>query len=326
MKIIQILIALLLTVALLYIAKRTSRGHPEEFSLVNNGFTLKMMTVPKAPEQARARLEISMSGPLNTEVYPVLRFARSEEGQDLSNLSDFQSVPLILADSTRGSYFMELSTGVRGQKMAYFFEVRDEQKGVVATFQQPRGAPWVLKYIGEVPKAVLIGHIGFIFATIFCVALAAMFGLQLVAGYNNVRPMASFLGLATLFTFFGGYPFGFAMNWFAFGTLWEGVPFGTDATDNKTQLLLVYLLFATLISLGSLSRGRMGRDLFRPKALGWFGIGGVIVSLLIYLIPHSIQFGAGPTYAFCYSFMAVWVIVYLYGYFTSRPGTGSVRK
>ena len=64
--------------------------------------------------------------------------------------------------------------------------------------------------------------------------------------------------MATIAAFLGGYPVGFAMNWYAFGVLWEGVPFGTDATDNKTQLLFVYLLFLTLATLGSL-RGRPGR-------------------------------------------------------------------
>jgi hypothetical protein len=126
--------------------------------------------------------------------------------------------------------------------------------------------------------------------------------------------------LAALFAFLGGYPFGFAMNWYAFGTIWEGVPFGTDATDNKTQLLFVYFLFMVLISLGSLTRGRIGRDLFSPKALGWFGLSAFVLKLAIYLIPHSIQFSVGLTRGVCYSFIGLVVMLYLYALGRSKRG------
>ncbi len=311
---------------MLYVAKRTSRGHPEEYSGTAAGFALKMTTVPKGPEQSQARIDINVSGPLTPEIQPVLRYARSEQGQNLADLSAYQSAPLILADSTKGDYFAVLATGPRGQKLTYYFEIKDSREQVLAAFKQADGTPWTLRYIGEVPKPVLIGHIGFIFATFLCVALAAMFGLGVVSGREGLRPMASCLGLATLCAFVGGYPFGFAMNWFAFGGIWEGVPFGTDATDNKTQLLLVYLLFATLISLGSASRGKLGRDLFAPKTLGWFGVGAIIVALLIYAIPHSIQFSAAVTYAVCYSFMAVWVLVYLYGLYKGKSSAKGLAR
>jgi ABC-type Fe3+-siderophore transport system permease subunit len=101
------------------------------------------------------------------------------------------------------------------------------------------------------------------------------------------------------------------MNWYAFGGTWEGVPFGTDATDNKTQLLFVYLIFAMLATWGSF-RGS-GRDLFAPKTLGVIGLGTFAVMLFTYLIPHSIQFEATFTYAFCYTWTAIVAALYLLG-------------
>ena len=108
------------------------------------------------------------------------------------------------------------------------------------------------------------------------------------------------------------------MNYYAFNGSWEGVPFGTDATDNKTQLLFVYLLFATLATFGSFSKGRFGRDLFAPRTLGWIGLSTTAVMLFIYLIPHSIQFSPRFTYAFCYTWIAVVVALYLLGRLKSR--------
>ncbi|RME30701.1 MAG: hypothetical protein D6800_01625, partial [Candidatus Zixiibacteriota bacterium] len=115
------------------------------------------------------------------------------------------------------------------------------------------------------------------------------------------------------------------MNYFAFGGYWEGVPFGHDATDNKTQLLFLYLLFATLSGLGTLSRGRWGRDIVSPKTLAGIAVGSFAVMLFIYLIPHSIQFTPAFTYAFCYSWIGLLVIWYLIAWWqsskTPRPTT-----
>jgi ABC-type Fe3+-siderophore transport system permease subunit len=101
------------------------------------------------------------------------------------------------------------------------------------------------------------------------------------------------------------------------------VPFGHDATDNKTQLLFLYLLFATLAGAGSLSRGRWGRNLWSAKTLGWLGMASFAVMLFIYLIPHSIQFTPAFTYAFCYSWIGLIALAYLVGLARRRPSTAA---
>jgi ABC-type Fe3+-siderophore transport system permease subunit len=163
-----------------------------------------------------------------------------------------------------------------------------------------------------------------IFATVFCVVMAFFHAVSLIRGGTNVRAMAKWYFWSVVFAFFGCYPFGMAMNWYAFGAVWEGVPFGTDATDNKTQLLFVYLLFAWLVTMGSFTKGRFGRDLFSPKTLGWIGAIGFAVVWFIYLVPHSIQFTAAFTYAFCYSWIGIILALYVAGLVQSREG-GSPR-
>ena len=104
------------------------------------------------------------------------------------------------------------------------------------------------------------------------------------------------------------------MNWYAFGGGWEGVPFGTDATDNKTQLMFVYLLYAWLAGLGSFFKGKKGRDFYSPKTYGLVGMGGLVVTFAIFAIPHSIQFSKALTYSVCYGFIGLVVLVYVIGY------------
>jgi hypothetical protein len=170
-----------------------------------------------------------------------------------------------------------------------------------------------------VPVFILGSHILFIFATFFCVAMAALSALPLITGGADVRTLSIWYWAAAICAFVGGYPFGFAMNWYAFGGIWEGVPFGTDATDNKTQLLFVYLLFMALATIGSLTKGKCCRDIFAPRTLGLLGMVGFLVQLSIYLIPHSIQFSAGLTYTVCYGFIGLIAVIYIAGLMASRP-------
>lgn len=324
-SILRVAIALFLTVAMLFIASRASRGKPEFVKSTENGYTFEMTTVPKHLEMDRARINVKITGPLSWEVRPVIRFARS--GQDiLTNLAGYTPHPLIMADSTTGRYFAELSTGERGKRLQYYMQVVDQKNNVRASFMAPDGKPFVLKFIGDVPKPVLIGHIFFIFATVFCVAMAALYAISVIKGAASPMVMLRYLFWSCVFTIIGGYPFGFAMNWYAFAGIWEGVPFGTDATDNKTQLLLVYLLFATAIGLGTLFRGKYGRDVFSHRTIGWFGLGSFAVMLFIYLIPHSIQFSPSLTYTFCYSFIGFWALVYLTGWVMSRKATPALER
>jgi hypothetical protein len=164
---------------------------------------------------------------------------------------------------------------------------------------------------------VLALHILFIFATVFCISMATVHAFDVMKG-GDAATMMFFLMLATVTCFMGGIPFGIPMNWYAFGGTWEAVPFGHDATDNKTQLLLAFLLFATLTGVGSLRRGKGGHDLVSTRGLAWLGLGSFAVMLFIYLIPHSIQFSPLFTYVFSYSWIGIVIAAYLFAWSRSR--------
>jgi hypothetical protein len=227
-------------------------------------------------------------------------------------------VPLVLADSSKGAWFTEFTTGERGGNVRYQFDLLDAKDKVVASFGMPDGSPFETKFRGEVPKLVLIGHLGFMFGAVFFVALAAVFGLWSLLGSVSLRTPMVFMLLAGLFTLLGGYPFGFAMNWYAFGTIWEGVPFGTDATDNKTQILLLYFILVIVSGLGTITKKKLGRDLFGHTTLAVMSMLSFVLMLAIYLLPHSIQFSPGTTRAVCYSIIALFALICLFGYLITR--------
>lgn len=307
--------ALALTVLMLKVAKKNARGESEVITQSNNGITFEMATVPRVLDNSKARLDLKITGPLTESMQPVVRYGGLQT-TSTSLMPDV--VPLVLADSSKGTWFTEFSTGARGGIRQYRFEVLDEREKVVASFSMPDGAPFETKFRGGVPTLVLIGHLGFMFGTVFFVALATVFGIGVLFGSVRLRVPLLFILLAGLFTLLGGYPFGFAMNWYAFGTIWEGVPFGTDATDNKTQILLVYFLLVIFSGLGTNTKQKYGRDVFGKSGLAVMTVLSFFVMMGIYLTPHSIQFSPTTVYAVCYSLIALCALIYLVGYLRSR--------
>lgn len=320
MKYLKFVGAFLLTVLMLYVARKNSVGAPEHFETSNGGYQFSMETVPKGMENSDTTIMVSTIGTFDQGQRVMLYLVGNPA---TGGRPDPPGIPMHTSLRGATEYSVVMPVGKRNEKIWYTIGVVDNAGQKLASFARPDGSPFVLRSIGHVPIVVLVCHIAFIFATFFFVGLAAISSLSLIGGNTDVRPMSLWYWLAAICTFIGGYPFGFAMNWFAFGGIWEGVPFGTDATDNKTQLLFVYLLFMAFSTIGSFTRGKCGRDVFSPRTLGIFGLIGFLFQLGIYLIPHSIQFSAALTYGVCYGFTALMVLIYAAGLISSRGNAQS---
>ena len=316
MKIIRYILSIVITIGLLYLARTNSRGNPEFVTHTDNGYTFEYTDITKAFEKEAIKLSLKITGPIDENLRPVLRSLK--QSQDINtDPKKYAAIPMNPNDSAENIYYAQLTAGEKGSRQLYYFEIRDYVGGRPAVFYNPSGNPFVLKSIGHVPGLVLFLHIFCMFASVFFITLGAIKGIELLQDKNKKRPLVITFALAALFAFLGGYPFGFMMNHYAFGTIWEGVPFGTDATDNKTQTLFVYLLFIVFAGLGTLTRGKFGKDIFSAKTLGGLGIFGFFLMIAINLIPHSIQFEPNLTKVVCWGWIALIAIIYLVGLFTS---------
>jgi hypothetical protein len=313
----RIVIAIVLTFLMLYIARTNSKGRPEHVIHTDNGIPFELVTVPKAIEHDKVSMVVAVGNVPDSGVSVRFRFTEDET----LPLTDFST--LIMEPSEKWpseigrSYWTEIEAGPKGGRLRYFFDVADSGGNQIARLTYHEDEPFNFKYFGTVPVIILTLHILFMFATVFCISMVMVqaFG---VWRDGEAATMMSFLMWATVACFIGAIPFGIPMNWYAFGSTWEAVPFGHDATDNKTQLLFVSLLFATLAGLGSLRRGRGGRDLISPRNLAWLGFGSFAVMLFIYLIPHSIQFSPLFTHIFSWSWIGIVVAAYVYAFTRSK--------
>ncbi len=126
----------------------------------------------------------------------------------------------------------------------------------------------VIRYRGDVPVYVLIPHIIVIF-------LSMLFSVR--TGFEAIykQRRVYLYTLITLILFIaGGFILGPLVQKFAFDAYWTGWPIGTDLTDNKVAVSLLFWLIAFV---------KLRKDRTNVK---WVYI-AMFVFLIIFLVPHS---------------------------------------
>ncbi len=157
-------------------------------------------------------------------------------------------------------------------KMMYSVHLKQGSEKVSLT----GGTPIILRYKGPVPDFVLIPHVLIMFLAMLFSNRAALEALD-----SRGRPKRFMLWTIGLF-FIGGFILGPAVQKYAFGEFWTGIPFGWDLTDNKTLIGMLGWLFAWFKNRGD-----------RKNRL-WIFLAALLM-LAVYLIPHSL-FGSEIDY------------------------------
>ena len=132
-----------------------------------------------------------------------------------------------------------------------------------------RGRAVVTRFKGVVPGWVLWPHV---LAMFIGMLLSTRTGFEAIFKRDNLKRLTIW---TFGFLFVGGMILGPLMQYMAFGDWWTGIPLGWDATDNKTLLSLItwgWALWAVL----------------KDKPARVAAIVASVVTLLIYLIPHSV--------------------------------------
>lgn len=159
----------------------------------------------------------------------------------------------------------------RAGKYEYFVSLDDGSGPRSVTGEKPIYA----RYKAPVPRWVLVPHILAIFLSM---TLALRTGLQALTGGPVKGLLWSTIGSLLL----GAFILGPIVQRYAFGVLWSGIPFGYDWTDNKVLVELAAWVVATLF----VADARRSRTAI---------LAATLVTLAIYLIPHSV-FGSEYDY------------------------------
>jgi hypothetical protein len=166
---------------------------------------------------------------------------------------------------SNGTISAELPNQPPAGKLEYRIYVRND----TVSAYLPENRPVVVRFRGEVPLIVLVLHILAMFAGML---ISTRAGLEVIAGDKNLMQYAKW---TIIFLFIGGFIFGPLMQWYSFGNLWTGWPFGNDVTDNKTVIAILGWLFTVF----ALKKFKYPRRIVFSAA---------ILTLIVYLIPHSV--------------------------------------
>ena len=128
--------------------------------------------------------------------------------------------------------------------------------------------PVVIRFTGDVPKAILVIHILLMFLAMFFSTATGILALF------RVRSFKFFTVLTFAVLFVGGLVFGPIVQKYAFNEWWAGIPFGWDLTDNKTLIAVMVWLMAL--------------EMIKKKSAAFWVIIASLVTIAIFSIPHSL--------------------------------------
>lgn len=259
------ILAFLITLSAAYYQRTTGPTYPKRLRVNVNDTTYKLGLVRSLSlnEISQVRLKIS-----DSTITAKLFFRRFKSGEEYQS-SDF--VYKGFPEKRQGFYAYVPQQPPAG-KIEYYVEIIDS-KGSKSYFKDN---PVVIRYKGDVPAFVLIPHILFMFLAMLFSNVAGLMGIV-------KNPLYKKYALWTFFSLiFGGFILGPVIQYYSFGDLWTGIPFGWDLTDNKTLIALVFWILAIV----------MNRKSDKPA----YTILAAFVLLVIFSIPHSL-FGSELNYA-----------------------------
>ncbi len=275
----KILIGVMITLVLLSIARYLSKNNPEDLAVTREGITVTHTTVFEQVGGGQPEVIIGVTPVEEAAAAQVLYRIHGESGGEV------QRVPMEPEED--GQWIGLLPDLEKGKKAEYAFEVRSGS-GSTARLPEKDGDFLRLRYKGEVSSLVLILHVIFMFGAFFFMVMAALCANDLRRGAGTKKLTVKMVRWLILFTFIGGWPLGFILNRQRFGPVWEGFPFGLDVTDNKTQIMFVFWLMVVLLGWGSFTGRSAEEDRFGDREYSVAVLIASVLSLAIFLIPHSL--------------------------------------
>ena len=263
-KFILWILAFLITFSAAIYQRMTGPTYPKKLEVTLNDKlqNLKLIRSLSLNEKPEIRLDLN-----NSNIRARLFYKRYKSESEYQ-IADF----IYRADPKHGGFFAEVPQQPVAGKLQYYIEITD----LSGTKSYLKESPVVIRFKGDVPAFVLIPHILLMFIAMLFSTLA---GLMAVIKYPFYKKYAVW----TLILFFtGGMVLGPIVQYFAFGDLWTGIPFGWDLTDNKTLIALIFWILAVVMN--------------RKKDRPFYTALAAIILLLVFSIPHSL-FGSELNYS-----------------------------
>lgn len=255
--------AFFITIGAAVYQRQTGPTYPKDAEVTLNGKKYELELVRSLSHDQPSEVKLDIPDPVVKARLYHKRFRTNDEYR----VSEFQYRN---EDGNEG-LFASVPQQPAAGKIQYYIEI-EEAAGTRTLFREE---PVVIRFKGAVPAFVLIPHILIMFVAMLFSNLAGLMSAVKYPKYKTYGIWTLILLLA------GGMILGPAVQYYAFGEAWTGVPFGWDLTDNKTLIAVLFWILAVY----------MNRKQDKP---GYILLAAVVL-LLVYSIPHS-MFGSELDY------------------------------
>jgi hypothetical protein len=185
-----------------------------------------------------------------------------------------------------GAYFAAIPAQSRGTLIEYYVEARAGADLVVRVPGEKTGPGFSFYYKGTPNRILLIFHIVLMFVSIAIFLSSGYLAVKAIRDRKITMriPRLAFLGSVVFFV--SSFPLGMIVAHQTYGKPWTGFPLGTDLTDNKSLAIVLYWAAAAFLYRGSVFRRDPSTDVLSMRALPYVYIAGVIITAVLFLIPH----------------------------------------
>jgi hypothetical protein len=270
-------LAFLITISAAIYQRKTGPTYPKRFDISVNGKVNDLKLVRSLSLNQKPEIRLSLT---DTSVKAKLFFKRFKTDEEYQTADfTYKSVPVksfimnkLFKIYNEDGFYASVPQQPPAGKIQYYFELTDSNGSKTYL----KDTPVVIRFKGDVPAFVLVPHILLMFIAMLFSTLAGLMSLVKFPAYKKYSVWTLILFIL------GGFALGPIVQYYAFGELWTGIPFGWDLTDNKTLIALIFWILAVA----------MNRKKDRPlyTALAAF------VLLLVFSIPHSL-FGSELNYS-----------------------------
>ena len=256
-------LAFVITLGAAYYQRKTGPTYPKQIDVTLNNTVHELKLIRSLALDERSEVKLNITDPAIKAKIFFKRYKSDEEYQ----VTDFT----YMAGPEKEGFFADVPQQPAAGKLQYYLEITDSN-GTQTYFKD---SPIVVRFKGGVPASILVPHILLMFMAMLFSTLA---GLMAVIKYPFYKKYA--LWTLILFTA-GGMVLGPIVQYYAFGDLWTGIPFGWDLTDNKTLIAFLFWILAVVMN--------------RKKDKPFYTALAAFVLLLVYSVPHSL-FGSELDY------------------------------
>jgi len=269
-------LAFIITIGAAYYQSKTGPTYPKRTEAEVNGTTYELKLVRSLGLDERSQVKLAIN---DTSVKAKLYFRRFPTNEEYQTADfSYRGYPVdsyvmnkIFRIYEDKGFFADIPQQPAAGKIQYYFELKDGN----GTKTYLKETPVVIRFKGGVPGFILLPHVLFMFLAMLFSTLAGIMSLAKHPLYKKYSVWTLILFIA------GGICLGPVVQYYAFGELWTGVPFGWDLTDNKTLIALIFWILAVVMN--------------RKKEKPLYTALAAFILLLVYSIPHS-MFGSELNY------------------------------